>query len=65
MEAQALPLGILPDLWDAVPVKVSMQPGDVVLARADVVITVGYDPVEYDVALWNTDATRAIVLGLP
>ena len=37
------------------------QPGDVVLARADMVITVGYDPVEYDVALWNTDATRAII----
>jgi acetolactate synthase-1/2/3 large subunit len=37
------------------------QPGDVVLARADVVITVGYDPVEYDAALWNTDATRAII----
>src|SRR6478609_2497561 len=37
------------------------QPGDVVLARADMVITVGYDPVEYDAALWNTDATRAII----
>jgi serine phosphatase RsbU (regulator of sigma subunit) len=35
MEAQALPLGILPDLWDAVPVKVSMQPGDVVLLITD------------------------------
>jgi len=31
LDAQALPLGILPDLWDAVPVKLSMQPGDIVL----------------------------------
>jgi serine phosphatase RsbU (regulator of sigma subunit) len=31
MNSQALPLGILPDLWDAVPVKFSMKPGDIVL----------------------------------
>ncbi|ORV70345.1 acetolactate synthase [Mycolicibacter hiberniae] len=37
------------------------QPGDIVLARADVIVTVGYDPVEYDAALWNTDLTRAII----
>ncbi len=37
------------------------QPGDVMLARADVVIAVGYDPVEYDAALWNTDDARAII----
>lgn len=37
------------------------QPGDIVLARADVVIAVGYDPVEYDAQLWNTDPTRAVV----
>jgi acetolactate synthase I/II/III large subunit len=37
------------------------QPGDVVLAHADVVIAVGYDPVEYDAALWNTDPDRAII----
>jgi serine phosphatase RsbU (regulator of sigma subunit) len=35
MDAQALPLGILPDLWDAVPVKLSMQPGDIVLLVTD------------------------------
>ena len=29
------------------------QPGDVLLARADVVLAVGYDPVEYDAQLWN------------
>ena len=37
------------------------QPGDVVLARADVVIAVGYDPVEYDAQLWNTDVTRSVI----
>src|SRR5258708_6059626 len=35
MDAQALPLGIFPDLWDAVPVKLSMQPGDIVLLVTD------------------------------
>jgi len=35
MEAQALPLGILPDLWDAVPIKLNMKPGDVVLLITD------------------------------
>jgi serine phosphatase RsbU (regulator of sigma subunit) len=35
MDAQALPLGILPDLWDAVPVKLRMQPGDIVLLVTD------------------------------
>lgn len=37
------------------------QPGDVVLAQADVVLTIGYDPVEYDAALWNHDASRGII----
>ncbi|GAA4556377.1 acetolactate synthase AlsS [Planotetraspora kaengkrachanensis] len=29
------------------------QPGDVAIAHADVVVTIGYDPVEYDPGLWN------------
>src|SRR5882757_3030206 len=29
------------------------QPGDVVIAGADVLVTIGYDPVEYDPVLWN------------
>src|SRR5208283_5078639 len=29
------------------------QPGDELLARADVILTIGYDPVEYDPKLWN------------
>jgi acetolactate synthase I/II/III large subunit len=35
------------------------QPGDVVVAHADVLVTIGYDPVEYDPRLWNTTASRA------
>lgn len=37
------------------------QPGDVVVAHSDLLITVGYDAVEYDPALWNSDPTRPIV----
>jgi serine phosphatase RsbU (regulator of sigma subunit) len=35
MEAQALPLGILPDLWEAAPAKLCMKPGDIVLLITD------------------------------
>jgi acetolactate synthase-1/2/3 large subunit len=37
------------------------QPGDVILAQADVLVTVGYDPVEYDPVLWNNDVERTVV----
>jgi acetolactate synthase-1/2/3 large subunit len=37
------------------------QPGDRLLDTADVVITVGYDPVEYEPGLWNHGKTRDIV----
>lgn len=37
------------------------QPGDVVVSRADVLVTVGFDPVEYDPRLWNTDPERTVV----
>ncbi|GIF69030.1 acetolactate synthase [Asanoa ishikariensis] len=37
------------------------QPGDAVVANADVLVTIGYDPVEYDPRLWNTDVERTIV----
>lgn len=36
-------------------------PGDVVMAHADLLLTVGYDEVEYASAAWNTDSTRTIV----
>jgi acetolactate synthase I/II/III large subunit len=37
------------------------QPADQLLDEADVVITVGYDPIEYDENLWNHGKRRSIV----
>lgn len=37
------------------------QPADDLLDGADVVITVGYDPIEYDESLWNGGKQRPIV----
>jgi acetolactate synthase-1/2/3 large subunit len=37
------------------------QPGDILVAHADAVVAVGYDPVEYDPRLWNTDPARSVV----
>src|SRR5580658_10239277 len=37
------------------------QPGDKALASADVVLTVGYDPAEYDPSFWNVGKVRAII----
>jgi acetolactate synthase I/II/III large subunit len=37
------------------------QPGDKLLDSADVVITIGYDPVEYDPSLWNHGFKRDII----
>lgn len=37
------------------------QPGDVLLDQADVVVTVGYSPVEYDPSLWNKDIRRPLI----
>jgi acetolactate synthase I/II/III large subunit len=37
------------------------QPGDILIAHADVVVTIGLDPVEYDARLWNPDPTRTVV----
>ena len=37
------------------------QPGDKLLARADVVLTIGYDPVEYDPSFWNVGKGRTII----
>lgn len=37
------------------------QPGDKLLAHADVVVTVGYDPVEYGPEAWNTRRSAAII----
>jgi acetolactate synthase-1/2/3 large subunit len=37
------------------------QPGDIVIAHADLLITVGYDAVEYDPGKWNYDVDRPII----
>lgn len=37
------------------------QPGDRMLDAADLVVTVGFDPIEYDPVLWNKGKKRPIV----
>ncbi len=37
------------------------SPGDELLAAADVIVTVGYDPVEYDPSLWNRLRTAKLI----
>ena len=37
------------------------QPGDKLLDAADLVVTVGYDPVEYEPSLWNKGSKRNLV----
>ena len=36
-------------------------PGDELLATADVIVTVGYDPVEYDPSIWNHSRSARII----
>lgn len=37
------------------------SPGDELLASADVIITIGYDPVEYDPSIWNHRRAAKII----
>jgi catabolic acetolactate synthase len=37
------------------------QTGDKLLAKSDLIIAVGYDPVEYDANIWNPDGNRNII----
>ncbi|MBV8294610.1 MAG: acetolactate synthase AlsS, partial [Mycobacterium sp.] len=37
------------------------QPGDILINHADVLVTVGFDPVEYDPRFWNSYATRTLI----
>ncbi|MBP3045836.1 acetolactate synthase AlsS [Bacillus subtilis subsp. subtilis] len=37
------------------------QPGDLLLEQADVVLTIGYDPIEYDPKFWNVNGDRTII----
>ncbi|MBU8611116.1 MULTISPECIES: acetolactate synthase AlsS [Bacillus] len=37
------------------------QPGDLLIEQADVVLTIGYDPIEYDPKFWNVNGDRTII----
>lgn len=37
------------------------QPGDVLLDNADVIITIGFNPVEYDPEVWNAKQNKKII----
>jgi acetolactate synthase-1/2/3 large subunit len=37
------------------------QPADQLLSAADVIVSIGYDPVEYDPSIWNRGRSRTIV----
>jgi acetolactate synthase I/II/III large subunit len=37
------------------------QPGDILIGHADVLVTIGFDPVEYDPRLWNSDPARTLI----
>ena len=37
------------------------QPGDIALSQADLVVSIGYNPIEYDPILWNKDAQCEII----
>jgi acetolactate synthase I/II/III large subunit len=37
------------------------QPGDILISHADVLVTIGFDPVEYDPRLWNSDPARTLI----
>ncbi|KAF9404175.1 hypothetical protein HW555_014477 [Spodoptera exigua] len=38
------------------------QPGDMLLKRSDLVIAVGYDPIEYEARNWNAEAEAKIIV---
>ncbi|WP_445486694.1 acetolactate synthase AlsS [Niallia sp. 03133] len=37
------------------------QPGDLLIEQADVVLSIGYDPIEYDPKFWNVNEKRTII----
>lgn len=37
------------------------QPGDILLEEADLVLSIGYDPIEYDPKFWNKQGDRTII----
>jgi len=57
--------GAIPfDLFDSFGGRVGIlanQPADTVLEAADLIITIGFNPVEYDPSIWNKGRKRGIV----
>ena len=57
--------GIVPrDLADCYLGRVGLfhnQPGDQLLSQADVIITIGFDQVEYDPVLWNSGSEATLI----
>ena len=57
--------GVVPrDLFDIFGGRIGLfhnQPGDNLLDAADLVITVGYDPIEYEPAAWNKGFKRNLI----
>ena len=49
------------DLFRSFGGQLDNTPGDELLATADVIITVGYDPVEYDPSIWNHPRSARII----
>src|ERR1700683_2443414 len=52
------------DLFDRFAGRVGQlanSPGDELLAAADVIVTVGYDPVEYDPSIWNHQRAATMI----
>ncbi len=37
------------------------QPGDILLNQSDLVITIGYNPVEYDPEIWDSESDKKII----
>ncbi|MFD2617793.1 acetolactate synthase AlsS [Terrilactibacillus laevilacticus] len=37
------------------------QPGDILIENSDVLLTIGYDPVEYDPKFWNAAGDRTLI----
>ena len=38
------------------------QPGDMLLKRSDLVLAIGYDPIEYEARNWNAEKDARIVV---
>lgn len=37
------------------------QPGDILMNQSDLIITIGFNPVEYDPEIWNKDESKKII----